>query len=77
VTQYQYTGELGTGSRLQALRQCLPQRDLPPTVLEAIWAEVDTRHRLRKSVGPLGDRGGKGGGHRGQADIASHLRLLP
>jgi len=46
VRHFQFRGDVKASGHLSDLHMSIPQRPLPPSVLENIWQEVDTRDRL-------------------------------
>mmetsp|Transcript_31144 Transcript_31144/g.48161 ORF Transcript_31144/g.48161 Transcript_31144/m.48161 type:complete len:927 (+) Transcript_31144:47-2827(+) len=48
IRHFQYYGDVKNAGHLSELHIRVPQKPLTPSVLEAIWQEVDTRDRLMK-----------------------------
>ena len=53
LRHYRFGGEGGGAERLGLLARRVPQQELPPAVLSALWEEVDTQHRLLRMQGQL------------------------
>lgn len=51
LRHFQYSGELRATGQLRLFAQRIPQLPLPPSTLEAIVSEIDTRQRLTGKPG--------------------------
>jgi hypothetical protein len=53
IIHYQYSGELRRTDRLQKLRDRVAQEELPRSILDTIWVEIDTQNRLRRLLNQI------------------------
>ena len=83
VHHFEYQGELLRTGKMSALKERVPQRPLPPAILQAICEEVDTAQRqqallalLEHAVGFLGALGTEGAAEQSLREYAISVLLL-
>ena len=83
VHHFEYQGELLRTGKMSALKERVPQRPLPPAILQAICEEVDTAQRqqallalLEQAVAFLGAIGSSGAAEQPLQEYAINVLLL-
>ena len=53
IRHFQYRGDIKNTGQLVNLHRCVKQEGLPPSILENIWVEIDTKDHFTRLMGQL------------------------